>query len=260
MSRLSPVASLCGDLQTALEEMESLRELEDSETDPELKDYIRKEIDDFSVKVEKIKEEAARYVVPEEKNDDRNVILEIRAGAGGDDSAIFVGQLFEMYKCFSEEVQEWQFEQLEKVEADAVGYRKAIGAISGERAFETLKYETGLHRAITETNGRLQTSAATVAILPEPLSVEINLNPNDLRIDVFRASGAGGQHVNTTESAVRVTHLPTKISVSIQDERCQVTNKQRALKLLKAKLYELECAKAEGSQSEMRKEQVRSSE
>jgi peptide chain release factor 1 len=198
-------------------------------------------------------------LLPKDEADRRNVILEVRAGTGGDEAALFAADLFAMYRRYAEG-RGWRFEVLDISENDLGGYREAVAEITGTDVFARLKYESGVHRVqrvpVTESQGRIHTSTATVAVLPEAEEVDVQVNDADLRIDVFRASGAGGQHVNKTESAVRITHLPSGIVVACQDEKSQHKNRARAMKILRAKLYERERAAKASARSDLRRSQV----
>ena len=198
-------------------------------------------------------------LLPKDEDDARDVILEIRAGTGGDEAAIFAGDLFRMYQRFSD-INKWKTQIMSLSDGDVGGYKEIILSISGENVFSKLKFESGVHRVqrvpATESSGRIHTSAATVAVLPEPEDVDIEIQDKDIRVDVFRASGPGGQSVNTTDSAVRITHLPTGIVVSQQDEKSQHKNRAKAMKILRARLYEAERDKQQQERAEDRKGQV----
>lgn len=228
--------------------------------DTELKELAELEIDSANAAIEKLSAQLQILLLPKDPNDDNNVFLEIRAGAGGDEAGIFAGDLFRMYSKYAES-QRWQMEILSENRAEHGGYNKIITRVIGKGAYSQLKFESGAHRVQrvpeTESQGRVHTSAATVAIMPEIEQLDaVDISPADLRIDTFRASGAGGQHVNKTDSAIRITHLPTGVVVECQDERSQHKNKARAMSLLQAKLLDAEKAKQQSEQTEMRRDLV----
>ena len=232
-----------------------------SESDPELKEMAQEELSDATSQIEDLHESLQRLLLPKDPNDDRNIFLEIRAGTGGDEAAIFSGDLFKMYSAYAES-QRWQVEVLSKSEGEHGGYKEIISRIEGHGAYSKLKFESGAHRVQrvpeTETQGRIHTSACTVAILPEvdDIDDDLDINPSDLRVDTFRASGAGGQHVNKTDSAIRLTHLPTGTVVECQDERSQHKNRARAMSMLKAKIIDAERSAQHAEQAETRKSLV----
>jgi peptide chain release factor 1 len=239
--------------------IEQIDENKDLLGDPELGDLAKDELKVLEAKLPQLETEITVLLLPKDPNDDKNTYLEIRAGTGGDEAAIFAGDLFRAYVRFCD-LQGWKIEIISSSESDHHGYKEVIALIKGESVYSNLKYEAGTHRVQrvpkTETQGRVHTSAVTVAIMPEVDDVEITINPSELKIDVFRSSGNGGQSVNTTDSAVRITHLPTGLVVSMQDEKSQHKNKDKALKILKSRLYELEMRKQQDAQSGARKEQV----
>lgn len=227
--------------------------------DKELGELAKEELKDLESAKATLEEEIKLLLIPKDPNDNKNIYLEIRAGTGGDEAGIFVGDLFKAY-CRYADLQKWKVEIISSNENNVGGYKEVIALVKGNGAYSKLKFEGGTHRVQrvpeTESQGRIHTSAITVAIMPEVDDVEININPNDLKIDVFRSGGHGGQSVNTTDSAVRITHIPTGISVSMQDEKSQHKNKDKALKILKARLYEAELEAQNAQNKEARKTQV----
>jgi peptide chain release factor 1 len=237
-----------------------LAEAEAMRDDPEMRDFAEEEIAAAKARLPELEIELQKLLLPKDPNDERNVLLEIRAGTGGDEAAIFAGDLLRMYSRYAER-QGWQVETLSESSGEHGGYREVICRVSGNGVFAKLKFESGTHRVqrvpATEAQGRIHTSAVTVAILPELDELEtVEINPAELRIDTFRASGAGGQHVNKTDSAIRITHLPSGIVVECQDERSQHKNRSRALSLLKARLQAAEQEKRDAAQARERKLQV----
>jgi peptide chain release factor 1 len=243
--------------QKNLHDSESL--LKDLSIDQELKQIVEQDISDCKKKLEEVDQKIKVALIPKDEADAKNAILEVRAGTGGEEAALFAATLFRMYQKYAER-KGWKFEVLSIAETGLDGYKEASASISGKDVFARLKYESGVHRVQrvpeTESSGRVHTSAATVAVLPEAEEIDVQFNDADLRIDVFRAGGAGGQHVNTTDSAVRITHLPTGTVVSQQDEKSQHKNKAKALKILRSRIYEHERQKRDSKLSEMRKGQV----
>ncbi|AHH08157.1 Bacterial Peptide Chain Release Factor 1 (RF-1) (plasmid) [Borrelia anserina BA2] len=225
----------------------------------EMKELIKQELSHLSLKKNEIEHTIKILLFNQDKNDNKNTIIEIRAGTGGEEAALFAHNLYEMYTKYSEK-KKWKTEIINFNETELGGFKEISFEIKGKDVFKKLKHESGVHRVqripITESNGRLQTSAATVAVMPEVEDTEIEIKEKDLRIDVYRSSGAGGQHVNTTDSAVRITHLPTGIVVQCQNERSQHKNKDQAIKVLRARLYEFENLKKQEQRSNNRKQQV----
>jgi peptide chain release factor 1 len=228
--------------------------------DDELKEIVKEELPQLKEKLEILESKLKLLLLPKDPNDDKNVLLEIRAGTGGDEAGLFVGDLFRMYAQYAE-MRKWKVEVINSNPAGGMGgFKEIIALIEGKGAYSVLKYESGVHRVqrvpVTESQGRIHTSAVTVAILPEAEEVEVNIDPNDLRIDVYRSTGHGGQSVNTTDSAVRITHLPTGLVVTCQDEKSQHKNKAKALKVLRARLLDAMVQKQSAEISESRKTQV----
>ncbi len=239
-------------------------ELEDSQellrdADPEVRDMARIEVEDLEEQQLRLAEDLKTMLLPKDPNDERNIILEIRAGTGGDEAALFAGDLFRMYSRYAE-ARRWKVEILSMAEAEVGGFKEVIAMITGKGAYSRFKYESGTHRVQrvpeTEAQGRIHTSACTVAVLPEAEDVEVEIDPADLRIDLYRASGAGGQHVNKTESAVRITHVPTGVVVSCQDEKSQHKNKAKAMKVLQSRLLDAMQAEQQAKMAADRKSQV----
>lgn len=237
---------------------ESLDMLNDN-LDDDFKEMVKEELSENKEKMEVLKKEITILLIPKDPNDDKNVIVEIRGGAGGDEAALFAGDLFRMYSRYAES-RRWKTEIMSANESDLGGFKEISFMITGIGAYSRLKFESGVHRVqripSTESGGRIHTSTVTVAVLPEAEEVDVNIDMNDVRIDVFRSSGNGGQCVNTTDSAVRVTHIPTGIVVSCQNEKSQIKNKAQALKVLYARLYEMEREKHDAEISADRKSQV----
>lgn len=237
----------------------SLDEAKEMLNDPELKELAEMEMLEAKEKLPKLEEELKLLLIPKDPDDDKNIICEIRAGTGGDEAALFAGTLFRMYSMYAER-KHWKLEILNENETGLGGYKEISFMITGKGAYSRLKYESGTHRVQrvpdTESSGRIHTSAATVAVLPVVEDVEIDINPADVKMDVFRASGAGGQHINKTSSAVRLTHIPTGIVAECQTERSQFQNREYAMKLLKSRLYEIEKTKRDQELESSRRSQV----
>ncbi|WP_337877575.1 peptide chain release factor 1 [Elioraea sp.] len=260
LAEIEAVADQVAALRRAERELAEARAMAaDSAADPELRRMAEEEAASLAERVAALDRAVRVALLPKDEADHRNAILEVRAGTGGDEAALFAADLFAMYRRYAES-RGWRFEVLDISENDLGGYREAVAEITGTDVFARLKYESGVHRVqrvpVTESQGRIHTSTATVAVLPEAEEVDVHVNDADLRIDVFRASGAGGQHVNKTESAVRITHLPTGIVVACQDEKSQHKNRARAMKILRAKLYEREREARASARSDLRRSQV----
>jgi peptide chain release factor 1 len=227
--------------------------------DAELGSLAKEELSELEPMLPKIEDEIKILMIPKDKNDNKNIFLELRAGAGGDESALFVADVFKMYSRYAEQMG-WKIELVSTNDGTAGGYKELIAQIKGDGVYSQLKYEAGTHRVQrvpdTETQGRVHTSAITVAVIPEVDDVEVDIKPNEIKMDVYRSSGCGGQSVNTTDSAVRLTHIPTGIVVAIQDEKSQHKNRDKAMKVLKARVYESELQKQLDSTSSQRKLQV----
>ena len=259
-SELEPIVEAIKEFKSAKEELSGLEEiLSDAGADPEMKAMAEDEKREIAEKLPKLEKDIQFALIPKDKADTKNAILEIRAGTGGDEAALFAEDLFRMYQGYASE-KGWRLEVMEASSTDIGGYKEIIASVSGQNVFERLKFESGVHRVQrvpkTETQGRVHTSAATVAVLPEAEDVDVKIEDKDLRIDVFRASGPGGQSVNTTDSAVRITHIPTGIVVSQQDEKSQHKNKAKALRILKSRIFEAERQKIMDERSANRKSQV----
>ena len=260
LSELAPIAEKINEVRSLQKELNENSSLADeNQQDKELLVLIQSEIMELSKSIGILRDELQRLLLPKDEINEKNAILEVRAGTGGDEAALFATELFSMYQRYSA-LRGWRFDILEISENDIGGYREAIASITGRSVFARLKFESGVHRVqrvpTTESGGRIHTSAATVAVLPEAEEVDVHIEDKDLRIDIFRASGPGGQSVNTTDSAVRITHLPTGIVVSQQDEKSQHKNKAKGMKILRARIFDLERTKRDAERAADRKEQV----
>ncbi len=258
-AQINPIVGCYKQYQSANDDLESAREMA-NDSDPEMQEMAKEEIKSAQQQLDKLSQQLQILLLPKDPNDNRNIYLEIRAGTGGDEAAIFSGDLARMYQRYAEK-QRWQTEIISESHGDKGGYKEIIMRVSGQDVYSQLKFESGAHRVQrvpeTETQGRVHTSACTVAIMPEAEEVDaIDINPSDLKVDTFRASGAGGQHVNKTDSAIRITHIPTGVVVECQDERSQHKNRARAMSLLQSRLLTAEQEKHQAEQSATRKLQV----
>jgi len=258
-SDLTPIVEAYREYKKSKQAVEDSVAMLEVESDEDMRDMLKEELNDSKKRITELETELKILLLPKDPNDDKNVIVEIRAGAGGDEAALFAAQIYRVYVRYAER-QKWRVETMNVDEIGIGGMKDVSFMITGQGAYSRLKYESGVHRVQrvpeTESGGRIHTSTITVAIMPEVEEVDVDLNMNDCKFDVFRASGNGGQCVNTTDSAVRLTHLPTGIVISCQDEKSQLKNKDKALRVLRSKLYELEQEKRHDAEAELRKSQV----
>jgi len=248
-----------GEYKKVNKEISDAKEMLNEKLDKEFREMVEMELDEAQEKLEVLKKEMKILLLPKDPNDEKSVIVEIRGGAGGEEAALFAGDLFRMYTRYAER-NRWKTEILDSNPTEIGGFKEVVFSIDGSGAYSRLKFESGVHRVqripSTEANGRVHTSTVTVAVLPEVEEIDVEINPNDLRIDTYRASGAGGQHINETDSAIRITHLPTGLVVSCQDQRSQHKNKDKAMRVLRSKLYEIAQEQQNSEIAQERKSQV----
>lgn len=258
-NELTPIVEAYKEYKACKQAIEDSLQMLDEESDEELREMAKEELNTSKARVEELEHELKILLLPKDPNDDKNVIVEIRAGAGGDEAALFAAEIYRMYLHYAES-KRWKVELVECEEIGIGGMKNVTFMITGNGAYSVMKYESGVHRVQrvpeTESGGRIHTSTITVAVMPEAEEVDIQIDEKDIRIDVMRASGNGGQCVNTTDSAVRLTHYPTGIVIYSQTEKSQLQNKEKAFALLRAKLYDLECQKRHDAESEARKSQI----
>ena len=258
-SDLTPIVNAYKEYKECKETVADSLSMLEGESDEEMREMLKEEMNTAKKRIEELEHELKILLLPKDPNDDKNVIVEIRAGAGGDEAALFAAEIYRMYVHYAES-KHWKVETMEMEEIGIGGMKSVTFMVTGQGAYSVLKYESGVHRVQrvpeTETQGRVHTSTATVAVLAEVDDVEIEINPSDLQIDTYRASGAGGQHVNKTESAIRITHLPTGVIVECQDERSQLKNKDKAMKILRSRLYEAKQKEQDAQLAEERRSQV----
>jgi peptide chain release factor 1 len=258
-SQLSEIASAHNEITALSGQLEETRALAQDEQDQDMRNLAREELRELETRITDAEDRLKFLLIPKDPLDEKNIIMEIRAGTGGEEAALFAADLYRMYSRFAE-TRGWKFEIMNSNETELGGFKEIVFSVSGGNVYENLRYESGVHRVqrvpATEASGRIHTSAVTVAVLPEADETEIDIKPEELRIDVMRAGGPGGQCVNTTESAVRITHLPSGITVHCQDEKSQSKNKAKAMRILRARIYEMEESRAQSERAEARKNQV----
>lgn len=256
---LSGILSCWDSYLKTQKQIQEAKSLHDNEHDPEMVALAKEELGDLSEALEKIELELRDLLIPNDPNDEKNAIIEIRAGTGGEEAALFVADLYRMY-CYYAEQKSWKKQIIDMNETGLGGFKEVVIGLSGENAYGLMRFESGVHRVqrvpVTESSGRIHTSAVTVAVFPEAEDIDMDISDNDLRIDVYRSSGNGGQSVNTTDSAVRITHVPTGLVVTCQDEKSQIKNKAKAMKVMRSKLLDLEISRQEQEIASSRKAQV----
>lgn len=258
-SDLAPIVEAYNEYKSAKQAITDSEEMLEMESDEEMRELAKEELSSSKKRVEELEHELKILLLPKDPNDDKNIMVEIRAGAGGDESALFAAEVYRMYVHYAES-RHWKTEMISFSENGIGGFKEVVFMVSGQGVYSRMKYESGVHRVQrvpeTESGGRIHTSTCTVAIMPEAEEIDFHLDMNDCKFDVFRASGNGGQCVNTTDSAVRLTHIPTGIVISCQDEKSQLKNKDKALKVLRSRLYEMELAKQHDAEAEARRSQI----